>query len=84
MSELKPCPFCGGKIHIKDSDVTLMPEMFCPTLFVCDSCGAMISFDDPVANAAKKIAGDNSPAIKLFNKRYGKTCIRCGATQVSR
>lgn len=81
MTELKPCPFCGGKIEARPPHVTLAPGDFIPLLFCCDDCGAMVSFDNQLANIAQ-MHGDNSPAIILWNSRHGKTCFRCGAKQV--
>ena len=31
MSELKTCPFCGGKAKIKVNDTTLNTQAMCPT-----------------------------------------------------
>lgn len=61
MSELKPCPFCGGKAHLDRE------EIFC-------DCGAKMSFPLYVWGAA---ACDGFPtyeqskemAIKAWNRR---------------
>lgn len=44
MIELKPCPFCKGRIRLTHGDVvkSRLP------IFKCKSCGAVISFDDPI------------------------------------
>lgn len=48
MSNLKPCPFCGGKVKSKlatHNGVTLM-------FFNCENakCGAVVSFNNPLSN----------------------------------
>lgn len=72
MTELKPCPFCGGRIEARHSRFSAM-DGFQPLLFCCRECGAMVSFDDMTANIACK-HGDDSVAIDLFNARYEQTC----------
>ncbi len=61
--ELKPCLFCGGAVKIKP-----MPQGF--LLFLCDPCGACVSF------APKGVIGSNNPAeltpaqaIAAWNRR---------------
>lgn len=43
MTNIKNCPFCGGKIYIKG----LMGLLF----FKCKKCGATTSFDNDECNA---------------------------------
>jgi Lar family restriction alleviation protein len=38
MSELKPCPFCGGEAHIAHQSA------FTEGVIICDSCKAMVCF----------------------------------------
>jgi Lar family restriction alleviation protein len=43
MAELKPCPFCGGKIKIHIGIGMLR-------FFTCDKCGAVVSFNSDFCN----------------------------------
>src|SRR5574344_1038545 len=74
MSELKPCPFCGGEAH-----TSLIQSMW----FVeCDKkdCGALLGFD------AEKVGKEE--AITAWNRRaqpaaceiaeYAEDCKDCG------
>lgn len=59
--KLKSCPFCGGKIQTAKV-FTNIPLMF----FKCmnyNSCGATISFDNPVCNK------NPESSVKYFNRR---------------
>lgn len=67
-----PCPFCGGKIETHVA-LELPDNSFSPLLFCCHHCGAMVSFDDKLANVGR-MHGDDSPAIKLWNTRNERTC----------
>ena len=57
--ELKPCPFCGGKIKLDEDDF----YMFC-----CDKCGAGITFakelEDGTATDCNK-----KESIEQWNRR---------------
>lgn len=57
--ELKPCPFCGGKIKLDEDDF----YMFC-----CDKCGAGITFakelEDGTATDCNK-----KESIEKWNRR---------------
>lgn len=51
MNDLKPCPFCGGRVstHYVSAESMLMAEMgrlLVPPMIRCESCGAFVSFDD--------------------------------------
>lgn len=61
MMELKPCPFCGGR-------VTLMNLVTPIKMFYCTNykdCGAVVSFDNDVCNLE---AGDRHK-IRAWNRR---------------
>lgn len=47
--ELKPCPFCGGKVkaYLKNVGIFIL-------FFKCRECGAVISFDNEKYNKAVK------------------------------
>ena len=56
MYELKPCPFCGGKVNRMIGFRGL-------NFFRCRKCGAVISFDNDYYNTHK------SEAIAAWNHR---------------
>lgn len=62
--ELKPCPFCGYPIRHTHGDAYVTKLSF----FKCDKCGAVVSFDDPIANWGA-MHGDDTPAFLLWNAR---------------
>ena len=64
MSELKPCPFCKGRIRLTHGDVvkSKLP------IFKCKLCGAVISFDNPICNIGA-MHDDDSPSILAYNTR---------------
>lgn len=70
--KLLPCPFCGGEIEAHVA-LDLPDNSLSPLLFCCHHCGAMVSFNDKLANVGR-MHGDVSPAIKLWNTRYERTC----------
>lgn len=54
MTELKPCPFCGGKIEKVNA------PMMNTVMFVCHKCGAYVCF----------YGAEHEPkASKAWNKR---------------
>ena len=88
MSELKPCPFCGGEAHI-----TLEQAMW---FIECENedCGAMMGFEAEVVSRIEAIAAWNrraQPASEPLTPcdacRYnppsscdGKPCVMCPAS----
>lgn len=57
--ELKPCPFCGGKIKRVIGFRGL-------NFFKCSKCGAVVSFDNDYYNTHK------DEAVNAFNRRVGE------------
>ncbi len=55
-TELKPCPFCGGKAR---RVIGFMGVNF----FKCTACGATVSFDNEYYNNHK------NEAVKAWNRR---------------
>ncbi len=63
--ELKPCPFCGGKVtHYHTNHLNLNHKMFD---FRCEKCGAYFTLQ----NTTKYISAEETEeqAIKIFNRR---------------
>lgn len=59
MAELKPCPFCGGRVEL----MNLMTPI---KMFYClnyQTCGAIVSFDNPLANRFDKAK------VEAWNRR---------------
>ena len=56
MTELKPCPFCGGKVK---RVIGIMGLNF----FKCQKCGAVVSFDNDYYNTHQ------NEAIEAWNRR---------------
>lgn len=56
MQELKPCPFCGGKVRRVIGFMGL-------NFFKCQKCGAVISFDNDYYN------DHQDEAIEAYNRR---------------
>lgn len=72
-TELEPCPFCGsGDVvlwkYSKRAKALQKAVSHAPTMIRCNGCGAMVSFDDPLVNAAD-MAGFTSEAVKAWNRR---------------
>ena len=70
---LKRCPFCGGsnvRIHDYSKLGTLMTKLasHTPTMFECGYCGASVTFNNPLVNAAD-VNGDTSVAVSHWNRR---------------
>lgn len=61
-SELKPCPFCGGKAS-ETVGITGLTAIVCTNY---KSCGAYVTFDNPIANF------NSDFARAYWNKRGGK------------
>ena len=57
MRELKPCPFCGGKVHLETDLAQTKDPVFC---FICDNCGALVYMDDLI---------DKNESIEAWNNR---------------
>lgn len=67
MSELKPCPFCGG-------EAILVPHSPCSGTVVCigDCCFSSCEFwDDPMTDPAKDRKKWNDIATEKWNRRTG-------------
>lgn len=62
MRELKPCPFCGGKVHLETDLAQTKDPVFC---FICDNCGAIIYMDDLI---------DENESIEAWNTRANPWC----------
>lgn len=69
-SKLLPCPFCGGEV---ETGFTALRMPFEPLSFRCKSCGARVSFDEPVCNHGME-HGDDTPARLAWNRRAERTC----------
>lgn len=64
MSELKPCPFCGGKVeHQLTYDGAYS--------FTCDSCGLNARFTEDIARAVPAMLEHTE---WLWNMRYRPMC----------
>lgn len=59
--ELKPCPFCGGKVQIMNL-MTPVTMIYCLNF---KECGAVVSFDNPICNNSRT----DEPKIKAWNRR---------------
>lgn len=59
MTDLKPCPFCGGKVHRVIGFGGL-------NFFKCQKFGAVVSFDNDYFNTRK------NEAVRAWNRRYGE------------
>lgn len=61
MSELLPCPFCGGEAYLRDDNAIIEPSFWCD----CGSCDCGTpSFDKP------------EYAIKAWNTRQSSEWVR--------
>lgn len=62
MAELKPCPFCGGYVHIDHG-----PTYFREHLLYCEGCDMYFALDDGQAT--------EDELIEAFNRRTGQTTV---------
>lgn len=65
MDELKPCPFCGGKVdcmHTEHKDLTHRLHAF-----LCQNCGA--GFYLPTSGKYQSAVATATEATELFNRR---------------
>lgn len=72
MTDLKPCPFCGGeaRFHPYSAGARLAAAregMQLVAMVECSSCGAMTSFDDGAIPTEDR-------ARSLWNRRAERTC----------
>lgn len=82
MSELKPCPFCGGEPKVKTyyPDITLFVRGKSRIYIVCETCGARTRdfIESPFHSAYDE-------AIKVWNQRKeeigGNTDHACHTVQ---
>ena len=51
MADIKPCPFCGGKVQVDHGDSNA-PFLF----FRCLKCGAVVSFANEECDAQPELA----------------------------
>ena len=63
IEELKPCPFCGGKLVSYSRGIIGAPIVF----LKCGNpdCGAVVSFDNEACHLLPE------KAITMYNKRAG-------------
>lgn len=68
MTNLRPCPFCGGKVrfHRYSAETLALTKQrggVAPPMVRCDGCGAMVSFDETYATVLRE------EAAKRWNRR---------------
>ena len=63
MSELKPCPFCGGKAEIEHNEILTL--MF--SYVVCRNCGAKTG-----EYRVNSTYSSDEKAIEAWNRRAGE------------
>lgn len=68
MSELKPCPFCGG---LNQTIEECFNYTFSEAFVQCDSCGARSEIEDNVSPKKAK-----EKAIKIWNTRPIEDALR--------
>lgn len=61
MSEIAPCPFCGGKMELM-SLMTPIKMFYCLNYW---ECGAAVSFNNPKCDGER----DDKHKIACFNRR---------------
>lgn len=57
MKELKPCPFCGGKVKLGIELAQTKGPVYC---FECVGCGVLVYMDDLI---------DKDKSIEAWNRR---------------
>lgn len=71
MTELKPCPFCGGKAVLHEAYKTERVE--CRAYIRCDNCGAHVGDDYPPTHLFE-ISDSTRNAIEKWSRRAERTC----------
>lgn len=61
MTELKSCPFCGGRVELMNL-ITPISMFYCLNY---TECGAVVSFNNPACDREK---GDDAK-VKAWNRR---------------
>lgn len=86
MTELKPCPFCGGSVHMTTVNNDDLPNKM--HYFLCRSCCKKITLWSKSADLnnaeAEAIEAWNTRAERtctavLAKSDYASTCSECGA-----
>jgi Lar family restriction alleviation protein len=75
MSNLKPCPFCGGKAELKRSRFDRSVEGFAQAEVSCTKCGVYVvgkGFDFYNVKYDEDNPQHNQSAIDVWNTRYYK------------
>ena len=67
MTELKPCPFCGGKVNIS-YDIELEPNgIWCPT------CHSFMKYPNIKAKSKKETFGETIAKFEAaWNRRHNE------------
>lgn len=60
MTELRPCPFCGGKVKLVTDLTQTKDPVYC---FECEDCGVLVYMDD---------LNDKDKSIKAWNNRVSE------------
>ena len=68
MTDLKPCPFCGGEAYIQAKHMPNWTWNWCNV--VCDGCGATVTR----AGGEGTFEGAEKAAIAAWNSRAELTC----------
>lgn len=74
MTELKPCPFCGGEAHVFHD--SLRPQETYPCRVYCDNCWAEV---DSYSTEAEAIAAWNTRAERTCEnlRQHGYNYLEC-------
>lgn len=96
MDELKPCPFCGGKVALAHTNHRSLTDR--EHMFKCSRCGALTflqsnhcicgTVDETVAEATtlfnRRPTPENKPHAEWIADDYGyNRCSECGYEQDS-